>query len=64
MNKAIFLVGGPGSGKDIVLTTVLSKFNLKEYKLEQIKKANLKESIIISGNAYDDILEINVIKFR
>lgn len=54
MNKAIFLVGVPGSGKDIILTSVLSKYNLKEYKLEQIKKTKLQESIIISANAFDE----------
>jgi hypothetical protein len=61
MNKAVFLVGGPGSGKDILLKNTLHKFNLVEFKLEQIipilegsKSYNLNNSsIVISTNAYD-----------
>lgn len=55
MKKAIFLVGGPGSGKDIVLREVLGSYELQELKLEQIKPEQLMryQSIVISTNAYD-----------
>lgn len=51
--KAIFLVGGPGSGKNILLTSVLNKYSLNEYKLEQIESIgyNLNDSLIVSTNA-------------
>ena len=61
--KGLFLVGGPGSGKDIMLKTSLEGLNLKEVSLERLHKAiteqtNLPEmsgnpSIIINGNAED-----------
>lgn len=51
--KAIFLVGGPGSGKNVLINNVLNKYSLKEYKLEQLESIgyNLNRSIIISTNA-------------
>lgn len=51
MNKAIFLVGGPGSGKDILLKNVLS--DLKEYKIEQIYKPSLNKFFVVSSSACD-----------
>lgn len=55
MKKAIFLVGGPGSGKDIVLKKVLNSYDLQELKLEQVKPDYIKDiqSIVISTNAYN-----------
>lgn len=55
MKKAIFLVGGPGSGKDIVLNKVLHSYGLQEFKIEQIKKESIgrNQSIVISTNAYN-----------
>ena len=55
MKKAIFLVGGPGSGKDIVLREVLGFYDLQELKLEQVKPEYLMldQSIVISTNAYN-----------
>lgn len=77
MKKALFLVGGPGSGKDIILKDIMYNYGLKEFTLEQInnvfnnpisendKKYSLlkKESIIISTNAYrfDDIKNIKTV---
>lgn len=66
-NKAIFLVGGPGSGKDIILKNILNRFDLLEFKIEQIvpilegsKSYNLEDkSLVISTNAYD----FNLISF-
>lgn len=56
MNRAIFLVGGPGSGKDIVLKEALSNFNIREFNTEQVKnvvKKFFKEILVITGNAYN-----------
>lgn len=55
MRKAIFLVGGPGSGKDFVLKKALGFQKLKEFKLEQIKLENIIEEtcVVISTNAYN-----------
>lgn len=60
-NKVIFLIGGPGSGKDILLKTVLQKYNLLELKLEQSipilteeKQFNFEnKNVIISTKAND-----------
>jgi predicted ABC-type ATPase len=61
--KAVFVVGGPGSGKDILIKTSLDELNLKEMNLEKLHKAivdqtNLTEmignpSVIVNGNAND-----------
>lgn len=67
MNKVIFLVGGPGSGKDIILKNILKDYNLLEFTLEQVnstfvnkiqendKRRSIlqKESFVISTNAYN-----------
>jgi hypothetical protein len=59
--KALFLVGGPGSGKDFLIHSTLSEFDLKEVSMERvfnaiIKETNIEElenfpSIIVNGNA-------------
>lgn len=59
--KAVFLVGGPGSGKDFLIHSSLNESNLKEISLEKLFKAILEEtnieelnnfpSIIVNGNA-------------
>lgn len=58
--KVIFLVGGPGSGKDILIKNVFSKFAIREYRIEQmlpilegIKNENIDDIILISTNSYD-----------
>jgi len=65
MNKAVFLIGIPGSGKNFILENVLNNYNLLEFTLEQVysaltsklsksdrKNAILqKESIVISTNS-------------
>jgi len=54
MKNAIFLIGGPGSGKDIIIKESLSYENIKEYKIEQIKNVKLfEENIVITANAYN-----------
>ncbi len=59
--KAIFLVGGPGSGKDFVVNAVMNEFNTKEICLEKLVYAiqernnieDLKDfpSLVVNGNA-------------
>lgn len=56
MNQAVFLVGGPGSGKDIILKEVLNEYDVKEFCLEQVNKVVkkfFKEIIVITANAYN-----------
>lgn len=67
MNRVIFLVGGPGSGKDVILKDISARYNLMEFTLEQVnhtffnKISNSdkrvcilnRESFVISTNAYD-----------
>lgn len=60
-NKAIFLVGAPGSGKDMILSAVLENTNLLELPLEKVFQAitnrqDLPElvgnpSLIVNGTA-------------
>lgn len=59
--KAVFLVGGPGSGKDFLIHSVFNEHNLIELSLDKLHKAiqeqkNLLEledypSVIINGTA-------------
>ncbi len=57
MKNAIFIVGGPGSGKDILIKSFLDTFPVQELTLEQVllyaKKNKLTETILVKGNAYD-----------
>jgi dephospho-CoA kinase len=53
MKNAIFLVGGPGSGKDLIIKESLVRHNVKEYNIEQIKNIKLfEENVVITANAY------------
>ena len=62
----IFLLGGPGSGKDYVLKNIFSRFDLVEVQLDQVlngKAAELFESnqnIVINGAA--DLEKIELVK--
>lgn len=59
--KAIFLVGGPGSGKDFIINSALKEHKLVELPLDRIytaitKQVNIEElasfpSIVVNGNA-------------
>lgn len=44
--KALFLFGGPGSGKDYVINNILNHFGLTEVQIDQV----LSESIDLSDN--------------
>ena len=53
MKNAIFLVGGPGSGKDLIIKESLNRYNCKEYNIEQIKNITLfEQNVIVTANAY------------
>lgn len=53
MKNAIFIVGGPGSGKDILIKHICEN-NMPEYTIEQaLKFKNISETCIVKGNAYD-----------
>jgi len=60
----IFLLGGPGSGKDYVLNNIFSRFDLTEVQLDQVLtgKANelieSKTNIVINGAADLDKIEL------
>jgi len=60
----IFLLGGPGSGKDYVLKNIFSRFDLVEVQLDQVlsgKASELLESnanIVINGAADSDKIEL------
>jgi hypothetical protein len=53
----IFLLGGPGSGKDYVLKNVFSKFDLTEVQIEQVLAGNIrnlieaKKNIVVNGSS-------------
>jgi len=59
--KALFLVGGPGSGKDFLIHSVLDECKLKEVSLDKlftaiVEQTNINElndfpSVIVNGNA-------------
>ena len=60
----VFLLGGPGSGKDYVLKNIFSRFDLVEVQIDQVlngKAAELIESnqnIVINGAADADKIEL------
>jgi len=60
----IFLLGGPGSGKDYVLKNIFSRFDLTEVQLDQVltgKVSELLESkanIVINGAADAEKIEL------
>lgn len=52
--KAIFLIGGPGSGKASVINELFSDYNYIELNSKQIKKEFENPSlVIVTENAYD-----------
>ena len=66
MNKAIgiFLIGGPGSGKDYVLKNIFSRFDLTEVQADQILNGaanelhESKQNIVINSIADTDKIKL------
>lgn len=67
-HRAVFLVGGPGSGKDVIIKTALSEFALPELALDKLHKAIIEQKnipelegcppLVVNGNAenFDKIM--------
>jgi hypothetical protein len=53
MKQAIFLVGGPGSGKDIILKNLPQFEQYSEYNIEQLKSIISENRIVITANSYN-----------
>ena len=70
-NKALFIVGGPGSGKDFIVKSIMIENNVVELPLDKLyktimNKGNIKElnerrAVIVNGNA-DNLEAIKVSK--
>lgn len=62
--KAMFVLGGPGSGKDYVITNILSRFNLIEVQIDQILNGSVQKliesgaNLLINGNADTDKIQL------
>lgn len=59
-----FIVGGPGSGKDLIIKEVFSDLDFVEYNIDQIKsKKFYRENMVVVANAYnfDKIRYVNEI---
>lgn len=65
-NKALFILGGPGSGKDYVINNILNRFNIVEVQIDQLLSGvanRLIESganLLINSNA--DMTKIELAK--
>lgn len=54
MKQAIFLTGGPGSGKDILIKNIFDYLDYTEYNINQIKENKFyTENIVVVANATD-----------
>lgn len=59
-SKAMFILGGPGSGKDYVINNILKRYDLTEVQMDQILNGAAKdliesrEDLLINGNADAD----------
>jgi hypothetical protein len=59
-SKAMFILGGPGSGKDYVINNILKRYDLTEVQMDQILNGAAKDLIearvdlLINGNADAD----------
>ena len=66
---AVFLIGGPGSGKDYIFKSVLEDFNLREvntdkafeYIMEKRYETHERSNLVINGNAHE-VKTLNKIK--
>lgn len=49
-SRALFLLGGPGSGKDYVINNILSRFNVVEVQMDQILNGSINELLESGSN--------------
>lgn len=65
-SKAMFILGGPGSGKDYVINNILNRFGLVEVQLDQILNGSAKELIESKAdlliNATSELDKITLVK--
>ena len=63
-SKAMFILGGPGSGKDYVINNILKRYDLVEVQMDQILNGAVKPLIeqgadlLINGNADQDKIQL------
>lgn len=63
-SKAMFILGGPGSGKDYVINNILKRYDLVEVQMDQILNGAAKPlieqgaDILINGNADKDKIQL------
>jgi hypothetical protein len=62
--KAMFILGGPGSGKDYVINNILKRYDMVEVQMDQILNGTahqlMEESgnLLINGNADSDKIQL------
>ena len=62
--KAMFILGGPGSGKDYVINNILKRYDLAEVQMDQILNGNASQlieengNLLINGNADADKIQL------
>jgi len=63
-SKAMFILGGPGSGKDYVINNILKRYDMVEVQMDQILNGFAKHlieknaSLLINGNADADKIQL------
>lgn len=63
-SKAMFILGGPGSGKDYVINNILKRYDMVEVQMDQILNGaavhliEKKASLLINGNADSDKIQL------
>jgi hypothetical protein len=65
-NEALFILGGPGSGKDFVINNILNRFNIVEVQIDQLL-GGAANRLIESGanlmvNSNADMTKIELVK--
>lgn len=63
-SNAMFILGGPGSGKDYVINNILKRYDLVEVQMDQILNGAAKtliearKNLLINGNAEADKIQL------
>ena len=64
--KAMFIIGGPGSGKDYVINNILNRFNMVEVQIDQIlngfSKPLIESGVNLLINSNADLDKIQLVK--